>query len=292
MGSGSGILGLSETAGFDENGTPRRVVSTLLAAKDDCDPSAGLCQEGAVMKRAKDYIVFPLDVPSPLEARTLVELLAEEVGMFKVGLELFIRSGPELVRWIVGAGSARVFLDLKLHDIPATVQRAMAQVAGLGVFFTTVHCGESRAMLEAAVEGAAGRVNVLGVTVLTSVSSVDVQAAGYREPYATDLPALVMKKAALAWDAGCAGVVCSGQEVERIKSDFGNAFQAVTPGIRPAGEKVAADDQSRIVTPAMAIQRGSDYLVIGRPIRDAADPRAAARAIASEIQDALNEQGI
>ena len=242
------------------------------------------------MKAAKDYIVFPLDVPSPDAAKTLVNLLANDVGMFKVGLELFIRSGPELVRWILQAGSAKVFLDLKLHDIPITVKRAMAQVAELGVFFATVHCGESRAMLEAAVEGAGGRVNVLGVTVLTSVSPSDAAEAGYREPYSKDLQQLVMKKAAMARDAGCDGIVCSGQEVQGIKAVFGEGFQAVTPGIRPVDGGVTADDQSRIVTPAMAIRRGSDFLVIGRPIRDAADPRAAARIIAAEIQGVLNEQ--
>ncbi len=239
------------------------------------------------MKTAKDYIVFPLDVPTPEAARSLVALLANDVGMFKVGLELFIRSGPELVRWIQQAGSAKVFLDLKLHDIPVTVKRAMAQVAELGVFFVTVHCGESRAMLAAAVEGAGGRVDVLGVTVLTSVSSLDVAEAGYQELYSRDLQQLVMKKTAMARDAGCAGVICSGREVQGIKTAFGNEFQAVTPGIRPAGGGVTADDQSRIVTPAVAIRRGSDYLVVGRPIRDAADPRAAAQAIAAEIQGEL-----
>lgn len=241
------------------------------------------------MKTAKDFIVFPLDVPSPEAARSLVKLLANDVGMFKVGLELFIRSGPELVRWILQAGTAKVFLDLKLHDIPTTVQRAMDQVAELDVFFATVHCGESRAMLEAAVDGAGGRVNVLGVTVLTSVSPADVGEAGYRERYSRDLGELVMKKASMAKDAGCAGIVCSGREVQGIKSAFGDGFQAVTPGIRPASGRVTADDQSRIVTPAMAIRRGSDYLVVGRPIRDAADPRAAARAIAAEIQGVLDE---
>jgi orotidine-5'-phosphate decarboxylase len=239
------------------------------------------------MKSAKDYIVFPLDVPSPEAAKSLVNLLANDVGMFKVGLELFIRSGPRLVNWIQQAGSATVFLDLKLHDIPITVKRAMAQVAELGVFCATVHCGESRAMLEAAVEGAGGRLSVLGVTVLTSVSPVDVAEAGYRERYSRDLQQLVMKKAAMARDAGCAGIVCSGQEVQGIKAAFGDGFQAVTPGIRPAGGGITADDQSRIVTPAMAVQRGSDYLVIGRPIRDAVDPREAAREIAAEIQGAL-----
>ena len=228
-------------------------------------------------------------MPSQEAARSLVKLLANDVGMFKVGLELFIRSGPELVRWIVQATRAKVFLDLKLHDIPTTVKRAMAQVAELGVFFATVHCGDSRAMLEAAVDGAAGRMKVLGVTVLTSVSPADLAETGYQERYAGDLQQLVMKKAAMARDAGCAGVVCSGQEVQGIKATFGDGFQTVTPGIRPAGGGVTADDQSRIVTPAMAIRRGSDYLVVGRPIRDAADPQAAARAIAAEIQGALDE---
>jgi orotidine-5'-phosphate decarboxylase len=240
------------------------------------------------MKEPKDYIVFPLDVPDPESAKFLVGLLADEVGMFKVGLELFIRSGPELVRWIVGAGSAKVFLDLKLHDIPVTVQRAMARVAELGVFFATVHCGDSKKMLEAAVTGAGGKVNVLGVTVLTSTSAQEIGGAGYREEYASDLQRLVMKKAAMAKEAGCTGIVCSGQEVQAVKTAFGRKFQAVTPGIRPAGKGVAADDRARVVTPAMAIRRGADYLVIGRPIRDAEDPTAAARAIAVEIGEALN----
>lgn len=240
------------------------------------------------MKTAKDYIVFPLDVSSAETAKALVGRLADDVGMFKVGLELFIQSGPELVRWVSRAGSARVFLDLKLHDIPMTVKRAMARVAELGVYFATVHCGESRAMLEAAVEGAGGRVRVLGVTVLTSVSADDVAEAGYRDQYARDLQRLVLKKAMMARDAGCTGIVCSGQEVQAIKTALGHDFQAVTPGIRPSGGKLSHDDQSRIVTPAMAVQRGADYLVIGRPIRDAADPQAAARAIAAEIAGVLD----
>jgi orotidine-5'-phosphate decarboxylase len=240
------------------------------------------------MKTAKDYIAFPLDVASAEAARSLVRVLSDEVGMFKIGLELFIRSGPQLVRWIRQAGPAKVFLDLKLHDIPVTVKRAMAQVAELGVYCATVHCGESRAMLEAAADGASGRVKVLGVTVLTSVSPQDVANAGYRQRYSDDIQQLVMKKAGMAEDAGCSGIVCSGREVQAIKTAFGHDFLAVTPGIRPAGSVVTGEDQSRIVTPAMAIQRGADYLVIGRPIRDAADPRAAAREIAMEIQAALS----
>jgi orotidine-5'-phosphate decarboxylase len=240
-----------------------------------------------MVKSASDHIVFPLDVSRPDTARSLVQLLANDVGMFKIGLELFIRTGPELVRTIGRTGRAGVFLDLKLHDIPVTVARAMRQVARLGVRFATVHCGESPAMLEAAVEGAGGRVQVLGVTVLTSVSPADLAAAGYREPYSTDAGKLVMKRAAMAKAAGCAGVVCSGHEVDAIKREYGGGFQAVTPGIRPHSGRVANDDQSRIVTPAMAIARGADYLVIGRPIRDAADPLAAARSIAAEVERAM-----
>jgi len=240
------------------------------------------------MRTAKDVIVFPLDVPTAREAKSLVALLADDVGMFKVGLELFIRSGPELVRWMVRTRGAKVFLDLKLHDIPITVKRAMTQIAELGVFLATVHCGESRAMLQAAVEGAGGRVKVLGVTVLTSVSAADVAAAGYRNDYSDDLQRLVIKKATLAKEAGCHGVVCSGLEVQAIRSALGADFLTVTPGIRPAAGGVAADDQSRVVTPSMAVRRGADYLVIGRPIRDADDPRGAAQAIAAEIHGALS----
>ncbi len=230
------------------------------------------------MREAKDYIVFPLDVASEAEARGLVELLAGEVGMFKVGLELFVRCGPSIVRHIHAAGPAGVFLDLKLHDIPETVSRAMAGVADLGVRLATVHCGESPRMLAAAV-AAAGPVRVLGITVLTSVSAAEARAAGFQE----DLTQLVMRRAAAAHAAGCAGIVCSGLEVAGVKARFGREFLAVTPGIRPAWAGGGKDDQARVATPAAAVTAGSDYLVIGRPIRDAADPREAARRVAAEI---------
>jgi orotidine-5'-phosphate decarboxylase len=235
------------------------------------------------MKPAKDYIIFPLDVNSTDEAKRYVELLADRVGLFKVGLELFIRSGPDIVRFINTAGTAGVFLDLKLHDIPATVSRAMAGIAGLGVYFATVHCGESMNMLEAAVDGSRGRVRVLGVTVLTSVSAGDIKAAGYREDYCRDLSGLVLQKAQMAAAAGFAGVVCSGLEAPVIKQHFGKEFVTVTPGIRPQWAAGKQDDQQRITTPSQAIQNGSDYVVIGRPIRDAADPRQAADRVADEI---------
>jgi len=236
------------------------------------------------MKQAKEYIIFPLDVASTDEAKGYVELLAGYVGLFKVGLELFIRSGPDIVRFINTAGAAGVFLDLKLHDIPATVSRAMIGIADLGVQFATVHCGEAPKMLEAAVAASRRKVHILGVTVLTSVSAEDIEAAGYRSEFYSDLSGLVLQRAKTAKTAGCAGVVCSGLEAAMIKQHFGNKFITVTPGIRPswaAGEK---DDQQRITTPARAVKNGSDYLVIGRPIRDAADCREAARRISEEIE--------
>ncbi len=243
------------------------------------------------MRAARDYIIFPLDVPSSDAAKKLVSLLSDEVGMFKVGLELFIQAGPDIVRFI-RSGGGRVFLDLKLHDIPATVLRAMRRAADLDVAFATVHCGESREMLAAAVEGGDGRVGVLGVTVLTSVSPEEIAGAGFRPEFSADMTRLVMKRAQMAHSCGCAGIVCSGLEAAAVKKRFGAGFVAVTPGIRPAGDPPAsgvspADDQRRVTTPAAAVKMGADYLVIGRPIRDAPDPRAAARGIARDIAAAL-----
>ncbi len=239
------------------------------------------------MATGKDRIVFPLDVADADSAARFVDLLSGSVGMFKVGLELFIRSGPAIVGLIRDHGAARVFLDLKLHDIPATVERAMAAVADLGVDLVTVHCGENPQMLSAAVRGGGHRVGVLGVTVLTSVSGDDLRRSGFTDELAQDVTGLVLKKARDARDAGCAGVVCSGKEAALIKQQLGADFMAVTPGIRPSWEAVAADDQKRAVTPADAVAAGADYLVVGRPIRDARDPVAAARRLAEEIDRAV-----
>jgi orotidine-5'-phosphate decarboxylase len=240
------------------------------------------------MKKAKDYIIFPLDVASISEAKKYVELLAESVGMFKVGLELFVHSGPEIIRFIHAQRAARVFLDLKLHDIPATVGRARARIAELEVAFATVHVGESRSMLEAAVEGSRGKVGVLGVTVLTSVSAADLKSAGYRKDLCNDMLRAVMQRAQIACATGCAGVICSGLEAKQVKEKLGKDFLAVTPGIRPAWAVTEKEDQKRISTPAQAIAAGADYLVIGRPIRDAEDPRQAAVRTAAEIQNAFD----
>ncbi len=242
------------------------------------------------MKDSKDRIIFALDVGSADEAKRYIELLTDCVGLFKVGLELFVRSGPEIIRFINATGAAGVFLDLKLHDIPATVSRAMNGSADLGVKFATVHCGETQKMLEAAVVGSRGIVEILGVTVLTSVSPEDIAAAGYQPDYCRDLSALAVKRAAMAKTAGCAGIVCAGLEAPTIKSRFGEAFIAVTPGIRPQWSLEDQDDQARITTPAQAIQNGADYIVIGRPIRDAEDPVRAALKVAAEMQTARPSQ--
>ncbi len=239
------------------------------------------------MKKAKDYIIFPLDVSSVKTAKHYVETLSESVGMFKIGLELFIRSGPDIIDFIKASGAARIFLDLKLHDIPATVSRAMQNIADLGVAFATVHCGETFRMLEAAVTGSKDKVGVLGVTVLTSVLNEDIQSAGFKKIFYDDLTKLVIKRAAMAKEAGCKGIVCSALEVKMIKETFGQDFVAVTPGIRPDWEASGKNDQRRVTTPSRAVQDGSDYLVIGRPIRDAKDPKEAAARIAEEIQAVL-----
>jgi orotidine-5'-phosphate decarboxylase len=239
------------------------------------------------MKQAKDYIIFPLDVPTEKAAKAYVELLSGSVGMFKVGLELFIRSGPGLIDFIKSSGNADVFLDLKLHDIPETVFRAMEGIADLGVAFATVHCGETMRMLEAAVSGAKGRVGVLGVTVLTSIASEDIKAAGFRKSFYEDLTRLVIERADMAKAAGCTGIVCSGREVKMIKKTLGRDFIAVTPGIRPVWDDIKTHDQKRVVSPAIAVKNGSDYLVIGRPIRDASNPKEAVLRIVKEIEAVL-----
>lgn len=238
-------------------------------------------------RQAKDYLIFALDVPTAEAARRYVRLLGDRVGLFKVGLELFVREGRRIIDEIAGAGEAGIFLDLKLHDIPATVARAMKNIAEMGVRLTTVHCAGQKDMLKAAVDAAGGRVGVVGVTVLTSVSGQDIREAGFADLYANDLSRLVSLRAAAAAECGLDGIVCSPLEAPVVKQNQGAAFLAVTPGIRPAAGTVVEDDQQRVMTPAAAVRNGADYLVIGRPIRDAADPRAVAGRIVDQIEKAL-----
>jgi orotidine-5'-phosphate decarboxylase len=223
-----------------------------------------------------ERIIVALDSPTLASALAICDRLQGEVGLFKVGLELFSACGPEAIRWVQARG--RVFLDLKLHDIPETVGRAMAAATKHGVDLVTVHGSGGRAMLGRAAEAAhAAGTRVVAVTALTSLDEKDLEETGQRGP----LLDLVVARAKLAQAAGCDGVVASPQEVAAIRAACGPAFLLVTPGVRPAGSDVA--DQKRVATPAAAVQAGADYLVVGRPITGAKDPRAAARAIAAEL---------
>ena len=238
------------------------------------------------MKRGKEYLIFPLDVSSREEALHYVKILKDEVGLFKVGLELFVSAGPEIlgsIREITGAG---IFLDLKLHDIPATMTRAFLSASGYGPQFVTVHCDAGEGFLREVAEQNPGRTKILGITLLTSLNSRHLARLGFQENYVKDLLKVVLLRAEIAKEAGCHGIVCSGQEVAAVKSKMPELI-AVTPGIRPAWSVVGKDDQKRIVTPADAVRAGADYIVVGRPIRDASSPAEAARRVAEEIESVL-----
>lgn len=222
-------------------------------------------------------IIVALDFASGDDAMSMVDRLGSEGGFYKVGLELYTRAGPDFVRSLTQTGR-RVFLDLKLHDIPNTVVGGVRAAADLGVELLTVHCSGGRAMLEAAAEAAAGRLAVVGVTLLTSLTAEDVEAVWGRS--GVNMGDEVLRLGALAKEAGLSGVVASGSEVARLKSELGVGFKVVTPGIRPRGGDIA--DQARVVTPAAAAASGSDYLVVGRPVTRAEDPAAALRAIREE----------
>lgn len=225
----------------------------------------------------RDRLIFALDLPDADRAMALVDKLAAHVGCFKVGLELFVAAGPELVRRVVAR--APVFLDLKLHDIPATVGRAAAMAARLGVTYLTVHVDEGGRALRAAVE-AAPTVKILAVTVLTSIGEEDLAAGGF----GVALGELVGLRARLAHQVGCAGLICSGQEAADLRSLLGAGIEIITPGVRPAS--AARGDQKRVVTAAQAIESGADRIVVGRPIRDAVDPVGAADDLVAEIASA------
>jgi orotidine-5'-phosphate decarboxylase len=223
-------------------------------------------------------LIAALDVPSRAEADALLERLGGVPSWIKIGLELFCAAGPDIVRDYARRG-LRVMLDLKLHDIPETVARATANVASLGAALMTVHASGGRAMLEAAVKAArgAGATRVLAVTVLTSLDEADVAATGCLGPVAE----LVRRRAELAASAGCDGIVASPHELASVRGALPAAMWIVTPGVRPAG--AAHGDQKRVMTPREARAAGADLVVVGRPLRDAIDPAAAARAIVAEL---------
>lgn len=223
-------------------------------------------------------LIAALDTPTRDEADALVTRLGGVPSWVKIGLELFCAEGPAIVRDYTARGLS-VMLDLKLHDIPQTVARATAKVASLGAGLLTVHAGGGRAMLEAAVAHA-GDMRVLAVTVLTSLDDGDLADVGAQGPVAD----LVKRRAQLAQRAGCHGIVASPHEVRSVRELVPAEFLIVTPGVRPAGS--AAGDQKRVMTPGDAWRAGSDLVVVGRPLRDAPDPAAAARAVVAELAGA------
>jgi orotidine-5'-phosphate decarboxylase len=227
---------------------------------------------------AKDRIIVALDVPHVDEARALIKTLGDSVGVYKIGLELIFAGGLALAEDLVKEGH-RVFLDAKLLDIEATVERTTTAIAKTGAHFLTVHATD-RKTLDAAVRGRGDSgLKLLGVTVLTSLDRADLSQQGIEMPPL----ALVQERARLAQDAGFDGIVASGKEAAALRERLRN-FLIVTPGIRQ--EDADTHDQARVVTPKSAVEAGADYLVIGRPITRAPDPRAAAEAIAAEIAEA------
>jgi len=233
----------------------------------------------SLIPRAERLIVA-LDVPSAGEARKLAERLGDAVRFYKVGLELFTAGGAfELLEWLAGRG-CKVFADLKLYDIPETVRRSVANLRGRGASFLTVH--GHRSVMEAAA-AQKGNMRILGVTVLTSFDKDDLAEFGG----AATVEKLVMERARGAAETGCDGVVASGLEAPALKAEFGAKLLIVTPGIRPAGTDPG--DQKRTVDVAQAFKNGADYIVVGRPIRGAPDPRAAAQAIQDTIKSIFKE---
>ena len=227
----------------------------------------------------RDRLIVPLDLPGIAQAEAMIGRLGDSVNFYKIGYQLAYAGGLPLVRQLASAGK-KVFVDLKLHDISNTVARGVESVATLGATFLTVHAYPQT--MKAAVEGRAGSdLKILAVTVLTSYDDGDLHAAGYR----LNVSDLVEARAQQAQVLGVDGLVCSPQEAAALHKIVGHQMSLVTPGVRPAG--AATGDQKRIMTPGRAIAAGADYLVVGRPITEAADPKAAADAIQAEIARAL-----
>jgi orotidine-5'-phosphate decarboxylase len=228
-------------------------------------------------------LIVALDVSTAAEAQKLVARIGDAAGIYKVGLQLFTAEGPGIVRDLVSSGR-RVFLDLKLHDIPTTVALAVKSAAELRVDMLTIHASGGSAMLRAATEASAGRINLLAVTVLTSLSDEDMQEIGI----AGRVSDQVLRMTSLAQSTGCQGIVTSPREALMVRKAMGEGFAIVTPGIRPAGAET--NDQQRIATPAQAISNGVSHIVVGRPITHAPDPAKAAQAIISEMEQAKNNR--
>ena len=227
----------------------------------------------------RERLIVALDVSTAAEAQRLVQRIGDAAGIYKVGLQLFTAEGPQVVRDLVASGR-KVFLDLKLHDIPNTVGHSVKAAAELGAYMLTVHASGGTSMLKAAVEASAGRINLLAVTVLTSLSADDLHQVGVPD----EVTDQALRMAALAQSAGCQGIVSSPRELLPLRKLLGEDFMIVTPGIRPTGSD--ANDQQRTATPAQAISSGASHIVVGRPITHASDPVLAAQGIIGEMEQA------
>ena len=214
--------------------------------------------------------------------------LKDYVGLFKIGLALFVKEGPRVIQAIQDMAGERIFLDLKFHDIPETMRQAATALMAVskGSRFVTVHTSEGEDSVRAAVEAVKGNTKILGVTVLTSSSGLDVSPTSRN----LSVQVRVLAMSRIAKNSGCAGIVCSGYEAKAVKEQFGQDFLVVTPGIRPGWATVAGDDQQRVMTPREAILNGADYIVVGRPIHKAKDPVEAANRISNEIKEAHQER--
>lgn len=224
-----------------------------------------------------ERVIFALDVSTEGEARAWVETLKNHIGFFKIGLQLFLSGGFQVVEWVLSQ-DAKVFLDLKFFDVPETVKLAVRALEGQGVTFATVHGND--AMLRAAVESAQD-VQILAVTALTSLDEADLKDLGFQ----CSVRDLVVSRARRAIEIGCKGVISSGLEVPMLRESLGEHFLVVSPGIRPVRN---VDDQKRTVDARQAFENGADYIVVGRPIRDASDPIAVVAHLQAEIQSALS----
>jgi len=222
----------------------------------------------AALANPRARIIVALDVPTREAALILVRALSPHPGLFKIGLQLYTAAGPDVIRAIRDLGG-RIFLDLKLHDIPNTVARAVDSASSLDVEMLTIHLSGGRAMIEAAVQATKSEMRLLGVTVLTSANETTLRETGIN----STIEEQVLRLARLGMDAGIGGIVASAQEAKTLRRAFGDSLAIVTPGIRPNG--LDAGDQKRITTPVAALEAGADYLVVGRPITAATEPRAA-----------------
>ena len=230
---------------------------------------------------ARERLIVALDLPSVKAAENMVAKLGETVGFYKIGYQLAFAGGLPFAAGLIAAGK-QVFLDFKLHDIGNTVQKGVESVAQLGATFLTVHAYPQT--MKAAVEGKTGStMRILAVTVLTSYDDADLAAAGYD----LSVGELAAARAAQARDTGVDGLICSAEEAANLRGIVGPGMVLVTPGIRPTGS--ATGDQKRVMTPAKAIDAGADYLVVGRPIVEAGNPKAAADAIVAEIAQATKK---